>query len=87
MPTYEYACDVCGRHMEVVQRMGDARLTQCPVCGKPELKRLISGGQLGLGSASSSKMAGTHTGDRILRMANRDKHSKTCHRATRKPSG
>src|SRR5205823_13379815 len=33
MPTYEYACQSCGTHVEVFQRFNDAPLTECGVCG------------------------------------------------------
>jgi putative FmdB family regulatory protein len=33
MPTYEYACTECGKHIEVVQSMSDAPLTTCAICG------------------------------------------------------
>jgi putative FmdB family regulatory protein len=33
MPTYEYACTECGKHVEVVQSMSDAPLTTCAICG------------------------------------------------------
>jgi putative FmdB family regulatory protein len=33
MPTYEYACRECGRHIEVVQRISDEPLSRCPHCG------------------------------------------------------
>jgi putative FmdB family regulatory protein len=33
MPTYEYACRDCGRHLEVVQSFRDAPLTTCGTCG------------------------------------------------------
>jgi putative FmdB family regulatory protein len=33
MPTYEYACTECGKHIEVVQSMSDAPLTICATCG------------------------------------------------------
>lgn len=32
MPTYEYACTECGKHLEVVQTFSDASLTECPAC-------------------------------------------------------
>lgn len=35
MPTYEYACTACGRHLEVVQSFSDDPLTACPTCGAP----------------------------------------------------
>jgi len=42
MPTYEYKCNACGREFEVQQRMSDPELTDCEVCGKQALERLIS---------------------------------------------
>lgn len=33
MPTYEYACQSCGSHIEVYQRFSDEPLTECGVCG------------------------------------------------------
>lgn len=42
MPIYEYQCDACGERMEKLQRMSDERLVDCPACGKPALKRLVS---------------------------------------------
>jgi putative FmdB family regulatory protein len=33
MPTYEYACTECGKHIEVVQSMSDAPLSTCAICG------------------------------------------------------
>jgi len=42
MPIYEYQCQACGHDMEAIQKMSDDALTDCPECGKPELKKLIS---------------------------------------------
>ena len=42
MPVYEYKCNACGREFEVQQRMSDPELTDCEVCGKPAVERLIS---------------------------------------------
>lgn len=42
MPIYEYRCQECGHELEKLQRMSDDRLTDCPACGKPQLKRLVS---------------------------------------------
>src|ERR1700730_2938642 len=35
MPTYEYACKKCKKHLEVVQSFKDDALTTCPNCGGP----------------------------------------------------
>ena len=42
MPIYEYRCAACGHEQEVLQKMSDAPLTDCPVCGKPAMTKLIS---------------------------------------------
>jgi putative FmdB family regulatory protein len=42
MPIYEYRCSGCGHETEVLQKMSDAPLTDCPSCGKSALTKLIS---------------------------------------------
>lgn len=42
MPIYEYQCQACGHELEALQKLSDEPLTDCPGCGKPELKKLIS---------------------------------------------
>lgn len=42
MPIYEYKCEGCGHALEAMQKMADAPLADCPACGTPRLKRLIS---------------------------------------------
>jgi len=44
MPTYEYACKFCGKHLEIYQPITAEPLKRCPSCKKAGLKRLISGG-------------------------------------------
>lgn len=51
MPTYEYACDKCGRTFDFFQSMKDKPLATCPkeVCeqkrwGKGKVKRLLGTG-------------------------------------------
>ncbi len=43
MPTYEYVCETCNHNFEVMQKMSDSPLRDCPECGK-DIRRLISGG-------------------------------------------
>ena len=40
VPTYEYACDTCGR-FEAVQPITESPLERCPTCGGP-VRRLLS---------------------------------------------
>jgi len=42
MPIYEYACKECNHSLDALQKIADAPLVDCPVCGKPSLKRLLS---------------------------------------------
>ena len=47
MPTYEYKCKECEHLFEHFQTMSSDRLTDCPECKQPSLRRLIgSGGAL-----------------------------------------
>lgn len=43
MPTYEYACGSCDSRHEIVQKMTDPTLTDCPDCGQPSLRKLFNG--------------------------------------------
>ena len=42
MPIYEYQCGACGHRLEVIQKMTEALLSECPECGRPSLQKLIS---------------------------------------------
>ena len=42
MPIYEYACKKCDHRLDALQKMSDDPLVDCPDCGEPSLKRLIS---------------------------------------------
>ena len=42
MPIYEYQCDACKHAFDVLQKMSDAPLADCPECGEPRLRKLIS---------------------------------------------
>ena len=42
MPIYEYRCAECQHELEKLQKISDAPLTDCPACGKPGLKKLVS---------------------------------------------
>ena len=42
MPIYGYICMCCGHHLDALQKINDAPLTDCPSCGEPDLKRQLS---------------------------------------------
>ena len=41
MPTYEYRCNDCGEHLEVVQSFSDEPLKKCPGC-QGKLRKVFS---------------------------------------------
>ncbi|SFM52619.1 FmdB family zinc ribbon protein [Marinobacter zhejiangensis] len=42
MPIYEYVCDACGFEKDVIQKMSDAPLKDCPTCSEPSFRKRIS---------------------------------------------
>ncbi len=40
MPTYRYKCDSCKEEQEIVQKISEPALTECPHCHKATLKRI-----------------------------------------------
>lgn len=42
MPIYEYQCTECEYKMEALRKISDEPLLDCPACGKPALKKLVS---------------------------------------------
>jgi len=41
MPIYEYECEKCGAHLEVLQRVGDKPMTRCTKC-KGKVAKVVS---------------------------------------------
>jgi putative FmdB family regulatory protein len=42
MPIYEYRCNNCGQHVEILVRSGMSVPPACPDCGSTLLERLLS---------------------------------------------
>jgi len=42
MPIYAYKCDACGHAKDVLQKMSDDTLTDCPVCGAPKFNKQLT---------------------------------------------
>jgi len=42
MPIYAYSCKECDHQLDALQKIADAPLVDCPACGRPSLKRLLS---------------------------------------------
>jgi len=41
MPIYEYVCERCGHHLEVMRKMSDKPLSKCPQC-RGKLEKIFS---------------------------------------------
>jgi putative FmdB family regulatory protein len=76
MPIYAYKCESCGFAKDVLQKMSDAPLNDCPNCGQPAFKKQLTaaGFQLkgsgwyatdfkGSGAAPAAKPAGAASSD------------------------
>lgn len=42
MPIYAYRCEACGFAKDVLQKMSDAPLTDCPSCSKSSFKKQLT---------------------------------------------
>ena len=42
MPIYAYRCESCGHAKDVLQKMSDAPLTDCPACGAPAFRKQLT---------------------------------------------
>ena len=42
MPIYAYRCEACGFAKDVLQKVSDPQLTDCPTCGKSSFKKQVT---------------------------------------------
>lgn len=42
MPIFDYQCEACGHHFDILQKAGEGTLRKCPECGKLRLRKLLS---------------------------------------------
>ena len=42
MPIYAYKCESCGFAKDVLQKMSDSQLTECPTCGASAFKKQLT---------------------------------------------
>jgi putative FmdB family regulatory protein len=42
MPIYAYKCGSCGHAKDVLQKISDTPLTECPACGKPTFSKQLT---------------------------------------------
>jgi putative FmdB family regulatory protein len=42
MPIYDYKCNACGFAQDVLQKMSDPILTECPTCGRSSFAKQLT---------------------------------------------
>lgn len=42
MPIYDYQCQNCDKELEVLQKISDSPLQDCPECGESALRKRVS---------------------------------------------
>lgn len=57
MPIYSYRCEACGFAQDVLQKLSDPLLTECPTCGKASFKKQLTAAGI-CGSADSGAPMG-----------------------------
>ena len=52
MPIYAYQCEECGHAKEVLQKLSDAPLKECPSCGKERFKKQLTAASVNAGTSA-----------------------------------
>lgn len=75
MPIYEYVCEKCGSHVEVMQKISDAPLKRCQKC-RGKLGKVVSRTSFQL------KGGGWYASDYSRKPSNADKADKNTEKKT-----
>lgn len=77
MPIYAYRCESCNQPHEVLQKISDSLLTQCPACGQDTLRKQLT--------AAGFQLKGS--GWYVTDFRDQSKASETKQKNEAKPSG
>jgi putative FmdB family regulatory protein len=84
MPVYEYECESCGAHHEIMQRYSDMPLAKCPACGG-SVKKLISSTSFVLKGTGWYKTDYASSGSKEAKQSAKDNGAKTEKKSEAKP--
>jgi putative FmdB family regulatory protein len=87
MPIYEYACGDCGHRLEVIQKLSDAPLKDCPECARPSLSKLVSAAGFRLGGGGWYETDFKSKNKRNLKDAGDGKSGADAAKPAAKPAG
>lgn len=77
MPIYEFECRHCGAHFERLQKLADADPTQCPECGKENIKRRLTAPAFRLAGSGWYETDFKKDGDKKRNLVGKDEAPKT----------
>jgi putative FmdB family regulatory protein len=77
MPIYEFECTACQAVFDRLQKLSDPDPVDCPECGKPQVKRLLSAPQFRLAGGGWYETDFKKDGDTKRNLAGKDEAPKT----------
>ncbi len=85
MPIYGYNCNSCEHSFDALQKMSDPKLVDCPACGEPSLRKMLSAPKFRL-KGKGWYETDFKTGDKRNIAGDTDKSSSTKKTDTDKPA-
>lgn len=85
MPIYEFECTACGHVFDRLQKLSDADPSNCPECGQPRVKRLLSAPAFRLAGSGWYETDFKKDGDKKRNLAGGDEAPKVDAKADSKP--
>jgi len=58
MPIYAYRCEECGFSQDILQKLSDAPVVECPSCGKSGFKKQLTAAGIGSQGSKPDSFAG-----------------------------
>lgn len=58
MPIYAYRCEECGFTQDILQKLSDPLLTECPSCGKSSFQKQLTAAGISSSTSSGPLMGG-----------------------------
>jgi putative FmdB family regulatory protein len=86
MPIYAFECAACGHRFDELMKLSDPDPTDCPSCGKPQVRRQLTAPQFRLAGGGWYETDFKKDGDKKRNLAS-DKEAKPADAAASKAEG
>jgi len=77
MPIYEFECSACGDVFDRLQKLSDPDPSECPACGKPDVRRRVTAPAFRLAGSGWYETDFKKDGDTRRNLAGRDEPPKS----------